>query len=491
MASQGKRAAKKQYSSYRGGRKGFDRQGGVHCKPCFEKSLEIDLLKEENKRLKMRLRGREKSAKTQGAFGNSTPSSQIPIKENTLEENRQKKGGATPGHTGHGRSSLSELEAHEPVRELDIPPECPDCHVKLYARGVQNRTLVDVTPMKAKRVLYHCKRGMCPQCFRVFTKKPQALAKTLYGNELIAQAATLHYVQGVSLGRILEIFGSEVTEGGLIQAFHRLGKECAKAMPSLIEQYRKAPVKHADETGWRTDGKRGYAWVFCSPETTLLQFRETRAAHVAHQILGKEKLPGVLVVDRYGGYNQVNCEIQYCYAHLLRETEKLSEDFPENEEVEQFSGRFAGLLSDAMRLRGKEIADSDYYREAGNLEEQIKKLVTTPALHLGIQAIQRIFIQKEHRLYHWVKDRNIPAENNRAEREIRPTVIARKVSLGSQSEQGARTRTHIMSVLYTVKKRLKKENSTELWLKEALDRMVLSPDTRFADLIPEKSTPGN
>src|SRR5277367_6820405 len=115
MASQRKRASKKQYYAFRGGRKGFDRQGGVHCKPCFEKSLEIDRLKEENRLLKARLQGREKSAKIQGVFGNSTPSAQIPIKANTLEENRQKKGGASPGHTGHGRSALTEADAHEPT----------------------------------------------------------------------------------------------------------------------------------------------------------------------------------------------------------------------------------------------------------------------------------------------------------------------------------------------------------------------------------------
>src|SRR3989449_11352717 len=57
------------------------------------------------------------------------------------------------------------------------------------------------------------------------------------------------------------------------------------------------------------------------------------------------------------------------------------------------------------------------------------------------------------RLYHWAKNQAIPADNNRAERELRPLVIARKISFGSQSEQGALTRETLMSVLHTLRKR--------------------------------------
>jgi hypothetical protein len=57
-------------------------------------------------------------------------------------------------------------------------------------------------------------------------------------------------------------------------------------------------------------------------------------------------------------------------------------------------------------------------------------------------------------LYHWVENRAVPADNNRAERELRPTVIARKVSFGSQSDAGAKTREVLMSVVHTLAKRV-------------------------------------
>ena len=80
-------------------------------------------------------------------------------------------------------------------------------------------------------------------------------------------------------------------------------------------------------------------------------------------------------------------------------------------------------------------------------------------------------------------DPRIPAENNYAERELRPTVIARKVSFGSQSDAGAKTRSSLMTLLYTAKKRLKDE-SLEEWFKGALDRIAEDPTLNIASLLP-------
>jgi hypothetical protein len=70
-----------------------------------------------------------------------------------------------------------------------------------------------------------------------------------------------------------------------------------------------------------------------------------------------------------------------------------------------------------------------------------------------VRSIQGIFREHEARLYHWARDREIPAENNLAERDLRPTVVARKVSFGSQSKQGSQTRGVLASVTATLRKR--------------------------------------
>jgi transposase len=108
-------------------------------------------------------------------------------------------------------------------------------------------------------------------------------------------------------------------------------------------------------------------------------------------------------------------------------------------------------------------------------------------MHLGIRRIQEIFQDNAPRLYHWVDKRQVPAENNLAERDLRPTVIARKVSFGSASDTGANTRSVLMSVLYSLKKH---KGNVEYYLKQALDQLTRdASQDPFSLLFPKTPMP--
>ena len=97
-------------------------------------------------------------------------------------------------------------------------------------------------------------------------------------------------------------------------------------------------------------------------------------------------------------------------------------------------------------------------------------------------AYMEIFNKSKVRLYQWVEDRKVPPDNNTAERELRPTVIARKVSFGSQSTKGAETRSIIMSFLHTTNKRIK-DRPLEEWFKEFLDKIAENPNINCYELL--------
>lgn len=54
-------------------------------------------------------------------------------------------------------------------------------------------------------------------------------------------------------------------------------------------------------------------------------------------ILGEERLPLVLITDRYKGYSPLKVSRQYCYAHLIRGLEKEEKNFPDDDEVTRFA----------------------------------------------------------------------------------------------------------------------------------------------------------
>lgn len=450
------------------------------CPGCYEKQLKIDRLEEEVIRLKQKLRYEEHKLK-EGYFGSSTPSSKKPFKANNnacIKNN----GGARKGHKGCGRASISR-EATDEIMPVSPPDRCPHCQGKLKPKGVMSRSVLECVLNKVRKVLYTCPKKWCPRCRKTIINKPPALPRYLYGNSLLAQTAILHYVHGVPLARVEDILDGDIHAGSLHEAFHRLVRLWKPAIDKLIQEYRASAVKHADETGWRTDGDSGYAWIFCTKDISLFQFTASRSSKVAESILGKNKLPGVLVVDRYSAYNKSPCKLQYCYSHLLRKAEDTGQQFIDEPEVQNFVSVFAPLLSQAMHLRTLDITDIAYYRRAKRLKLDILKVVNAPAAHGGIKEIQRIFKENKARLYQWCENRDVPAENNRAERELRPTVIARKISFGSQSPQGAMTRSILMTILHTARKRLKNQ-SPEEWFKQSLDKIAINPRLDPYSLLP-------
>jgi transposase len=412
--------------------------------------LVIDQLQQEIVRLKARLRHQERSAK-EGPFGSSTPSAKIPLKANAPPEGSQRRGGAKPGHRGHGRRRLADEEITS-QQSVPGPERCPYCGGPLDPKGRKARTIIEVDPVRKEVVRYELEQCDCHRCHHTFTARPAGVfAKGLFGNRLLTHLAVEHYLHGVTLGRLSNHLG--ITQGSLWAALHQLARRLARVPERLLLEYRRAPVKQADETGWRTDGHNGYAWLFCTPQVSLFRFRQSRSASVAREVFGTKRLRGTLVVDRYNAYNHMPCLIQYCYAHLLREVQDLGKEFPETVEVSRFVAAFAPLLAEAMQLRAQELSAAQFGLRALELKVEIKSLVYAPAQHPGIQRIQNIFREQKKRLYHWAKDPAIPADNNRAERELRPLVIARKISFGSQSEQGAQTREILMTVLHTLRKR--------------------------------------
>jgi len=105
----------------------------------------------------------------------------------------------------------------------------------------------------------------------------------------------------------------------------------------------------------------------------------------------------VLVVDRYNAYNKAPVQIQYCYAHLLRDVEKLEKDFPEVPEVKSFVSILVPLLSQAMHLRSQPLSDDQYYQEAKEIQKKIIEVNKSSAQHLAIRTMQDLNLEQRPR----------------------------------------------------------------------------------------------
>jgi transposase len=417
----------------------------------LEKQCEIDRLKEEIKSLRQKLNLNQRKIK-QGFFGSSTPSAKVPVKANSLAENQAKKGGGKVGHRGVGRQGFPPAEADEQRTAQVTQESCETCQCRLQRLSANERDSYELERERARKIHYRIERKICPQCRKtVSAKVANALPRASLSNALIVEIAEQHYLLGRTLGQIAERF--ELPDATVTASLQRVGKLLQPCLAQLQALYRAAVVRHADETGWRTDGANGWSWYFGSAEVSLHLFRQTRGLSVVREVLGVEQLEGVLVVDRYASYHRVPCRIQYCYAHLWREMNDLGREFESNVEVQQYTQALKLRLGDAMQLRRRDLSEALYRQEAERIKGEILSLSEYSVTHPGVRKWQDFFVEKAERLYQWCESALIPAENNYAEREIRKVVIARKMSFGSQSEEGAQTREIWTSVLQSLKKR--------------------------------------
>ena len=212
-------------------------------------------------------------------------------------------------------------------------------------------------------------------------------------------------------------------------------------------------MKHADETTWSCDGRHGCAWGFFTALVSPCRLRGTRGASVAAEVFGDGPHVGVLGVDRYAAYGGTwKGAIQHCLEHYKRNVGDLLEAEPENAEYKKCIPGFLDLLREAMTLR-RRFRGEEYGAESRRVRDAIIAWIAQPVKDGKLKGYFDYMSEKRHRFFQWVEHPEVEAENNLAERRLRPLVVARKVCFGSQSEKGLKTRETLMSVIDTLRLR--------------------------------------
>ena len=159
------------------------------CEGCLEKQLKIDRQFEEIQRLKQKLNTNERKSE-QGFFGSSTPSSQIPIKANSLAEKQAQKGGAKVGHKGFGRQVFNKAFADE-VRTAEVKAEtCQSCQCRLSRQSWSERAIYEIERERVKKIFYEIERKICPGCQKIVVGKVEnAMRRAALSNELVVEVA--------------------------------------------------------------------------------------------------------------------------------------------------------------------------------------------------------------------------------------------------------------------------------------------------------------
>lgn len=423
------------------------------------KMLELTkILKETAETLKETAKERDAALQAQTelsakATHPSTPSGAIPVYE---KENRpargRKKPGRKKGHKGECREKPARID-HTQIVTIE---QCPFCGDSLPKATITRKRYVEDMPAFTPCVtMYVIHRVFCKRCNRMVEPRiTTALPRSNVGLNLLALSAWLHYGLGTTISHIIEVLNFHcqfsLSKGGLFQMWKRLGAILSAWYDQIVQEARSSAYLHADETGWRVNGVTNWLWCFTNDRLTCFMIDKSRGSPALKRFFG-DIFEGVLITDFWRAYDKISRYHQACFVHFFREITAITEKNT-SEEWLAFRKKLVRWMRDALRLEEREgISQEKEEALKKRLYLRLGEFIATQFQDKDCRRIRKRLKSFENCLLTFLDYEEVPADNNKAEREIRPAVIIRKNSCHNKSEKGALTQAVLMTVYRTLK----------------------------------------
>ena len=276
----------------------------------------------------------------------------------------------------------------------------------------------------------------------------------------MAAAHTLHYGLGIPVRKVPAVLavltGVRLTQGALTQDALR---RAADTVGAVYEQLRAAvpvaPVVHTDDTGWRVGGESAFLMAFETEAASVYQVRPRHRHEEVQEVIPADYI-GVMVTDRGRSYDAQTFDDvrqQKCLAHIQRSLSDVLAT--KTGRARDFGERLKGLLQDALQLwhAYHDGTVTDFATAAKALREELTSQLRDRPLkdpENQRRLKERGWHHDRGNLLRFLDDPRIEPTNNRAERALRPAVIARKVSQCSKNGRGAHTCAAFTSVVRTL-----------------------------------------
>jgi hypothetical protein len=248
--------------------------------------------------------------------------------------------------------------------------------------------------------------------------------------------------------------GLPVTHGALVQATVRLADKATPDYLSLVQQVQASAVVHTDDTGWRIGRLGAWLWVFATADVTVYLVSVSRGADVVLDVLG-EDFAGTLVSDGLPALNSLDGVYQraQCNSHILSRCSEM--EATQTAGAVRFPREVKGLLQDALELgRQRHDVPADLYADAVvEVRDTLRALVSRDFTHEDNLRLAKHLFHHQEALLRFLVDEAVPPTNNLAERELRGSVVTRKIGGCNRAAGHAHAHAVITSIAQTAHRR--------------------------------------
>ena len=427
---------------------------------------EMGQLRAENELLKEQV--------ARNSANSSQPPSKNPLtfKPNRKESTGKKRGGQI-GHIGHERK-LYPLEMCQEIIDY-YPQKCNKCGSEVSESSdtkVYRHQVVEVPPVQPI-VVEHRFHPMTCTCCGTENQAPEMaeiISKGGYGSRVAAYVGLFSSQYRQSYRQIQKImqavFGIEMSLGTINNLRTEVSEAVSGAVTEAQGYIQQQPIVGVDETGFnqRTgDGQNaaktsGWLWVAVTPLIICFQVILSRASTAAQTVLGAT-FAGFITSDRCPAYNWVAvANRQVCWAHLKRDFIQISERVGASAEIgESLLAQEKLLFNLWHQFRNEQLTRSELRQAVEPIQAKFSTILMEAAeLPIGehektplAKTVRtcRNLLKLEFSFWLFVREEGVEPTNNAAERAIRPAVIWRRTSFGSDSAAGSKFVSRLLTVV--------------------------------------------
>jgi transposase len=367
--------------------------------------------------------------------------------------------GGQPGHEGQSRALV-------PIEEVDVvipmrPERCARCQFPLHGEDgqPQRHQVTDIPAVKPRVTEYQLHRLVCTVCGEVTRAElPAGVPRGGFGPRVQATTAlctgAYHLSRRTTQTVMEDLFGITIGLGTLANLEQATAQALAEPVAGARTYVQAQPAAYLDETGWREGRQRAWLWTAATACVTVFVVRLSRSAKVAQELLG-ERFWGYLVTDRWSAYTWYPAwRRQVCWAHLLRDIEAMIERGGPSQAIgEALQAQARQMFHWWHRVRDGTLAPTTFASYMWPVRQEVERLLEAGQT-CGVPKTEgacRAILKLRQALWTFVRHPEVEPTNNAAERAIRPGVLWRKGSFGTQSPEGSRFVETMMTAVATLK----------------------------------------
>jgi len=367
--------------------------------------------------------------------------------------------GGQPGHEGQARALV-------PVEQVAViipvkPERCHHCQHLLQGEDPQpqRHQVTEIPPMKPVVTEYQLHRLVGPACGEeTRAEVPAGVPTGSFGPRVQAITAlctgAYHLSKRTTQRALEDMFGVQMGLGTIATLEHAMVQAVAEPVAEARAYVQRQPAAYLDETGWREGQQRAWLWTAVTAWVTVFVVRASRGGKVAQELLG-ERFWGWLVTDRWSAYTWYPAwRRQVCWAHLLRDIAAMIERGGRSREIgEALQVQAQQMFQWWHRVRDGTLAHTTFARYMWPVRQEVERLLDVGQT-CGVPKTEgtcRELRKLRQALWTFVRHEGVEPTNNAAERAIRPGVLWRKGSFGTQSAEGSHFVAAMMTVVATLK----------------------------------------